>query len=349
MASNARAIARSQARRYFRSPRDVSIFLRQMGAEANFRDATSPAGAQGYAQLMPGTARSWGVSNPHDPVQAYNAAAKHMAQYLRTYGGDWSKALTAYNAGPGRVGKPLYGETRAYISRILGGGSARAGSLSLGGGGGASPPSLSLSAAAPTVSGDPKKLALADLLSKSNPNSFLVKVLRQQGAADTAPMVKGVLDSMPVVSARAAAARQPSGGGGGALVTGGGRGRVRVASGANRAGVGLQPIVTSFVASIAGIAGHPLTIGTGTNHSRMTTSGNVSDHWDGHGADIPSSGAALTRLGQQALIAAGMDPRKARRQRGGLFNLYKGGHRIQVIFNTNEGGNHYNHLHVGIR
>jgi hypothetical protein len=40
-----------------------------------------------------------------------------------------------------------------------------------------------------------------------------------------------------------------------------------------------------------------------------------------------------------------MSPKEARKQRGGLFNI--GGY--QIIFNTNEGGNHYNHLHVGIR
>jgi hypothetical protein len=37
------------------------------------------------------------------------------------------------------------------------------------------------------------------------------------------------------------------------------------------------------------------------------------------------------------------------KQSGGLFNLHWRGHRIQVIFNTTEGGNHWNHLHVGVR
>jgi hypothetical protein len=117
----AQAIASAWARRYFKEPLDQRNFMRQMGDEAHFQDLTSPAGAQGYAQLMPGTARAWGVSNPHDPNQAYRAAAEHMAAYLRAYNGDWSKALTAYNAGPGAVGKPLPAETRRYISTILGG------------------------------------------------------------------------------------------------------------------------------------------------------------------------------------------------------------------------------------
>jgi hypothetical protein len=50
-------------------------------------------------------------------------------------------------------------------------------------------------------------------------------------------------------------------------------------------------------------------------------------------------------MGHAALIAAGMPAAQARRIKGGLFNV--GGY--QVIFNTTEGGNHYNHLHVGLR
>jgi hypothetical protein len=41
--------------------------------------------------------------------------------------------------------------------------------------------------------------------------------------------------------------------------------------------------------------GEPLTIGTGSRHSRMTTSGNVSDHWGGNAADIPATGRNLIR------------------------------------------------------
>jgi hypothetical protein len=125
--------------------------------------------------------------------------------------------------------------------------------------------------------------------------------------------------------------------------------KAKIAPGANRPGVGLTPGVLKVVRAVAAQAGHPLTIGTGTNHSRMTVDGNVSDHWSGNATDIPSSGDNLTKLGQQALIAAGMDPAEARKQKGGLFNVPYGKHRrIQIIFNTNQGGDHYNHLHVGV-
>ena len=124
-------------------------------------------------------------------------------------------------------------------------------------------------------------------------------------------------------------------GGGGAL------GKVQIRPGADRAGVPTSRAVVEAGRRIAGIAGRSIIIGTGTNHSRLTVNGNVSDHWDGHAADVPATGRSLTRLGQSALIAAGMSPARAKRVKGGLFNV----NGWQIIFNTDEGGNHYNHLH----
>lgn len=127
----------------------------------------------------------------------------------------------------------------------------------------------------------------------------------------------------------------------------------RVANGSVRYESGVQalshPSIVNILNKISGVYGQPITVGTTTNHSKFTTSGNVSDHYSGNAADIPASGKALTRLGQSALIALGMNPSEARRQTGGLFNLNVGGKRYQVIFNSTTGGNHYNHLHVGVR
>jgi len=123
-------------------------------------------------------------------------------------------------------------------------------------------------------------------------------------------------------------------------------GNVTIAPNANRAGVPLNPSVTQFVSNIAGLYGKPLTIGTGSNHNQYVVGTNrESAHWTGNAADIPASGDELTRLGQDALIAAGMPESEARQQTGGLFNI--GNH--QIIFNSMIGGNHYNHLHVGLR
>jgi hypothetical protein len=122
-------------------------------------------------------------------------------------------------------------------------------------------------------------------------------------------------------------------------------GRVTVAAGADRPGVKTDKAVIGFVRRVSGILGEPLQIGTGSRHTRMTVNGNVSAHWTGHAADVPLRGKALIRAGQAALIAAGMPAARARRITGGLINY--GG--WQIIFNTHEGGDHTNHLHVGKR
>jgi len=124
-------------------------------------------------------------------------------------------------------------------------------------------------------------------------------------------------------------------------------GSISLAPNADRPGVHTKGSVKRFARQISALAGEPLTIGTGTRHDQMTTSGNQSQHWTGDAADIPARGKRLIRLGQDALILAGMPRKKARRQRGGLFNI--GGK--QIIFNINDparGGDHTDHLHIGI-
>jgi hypothetical protein len=113
-----RAAARRAARR---AGLDPNIFVRQITQESGFDpNAHSPAGALGIAQMMPATARGWGV-NPLDPVPALNVAAKNMANYVRQYGG-YENALRAYNAGPGNIARSRgFAETNAYVKAILGG------------------------------------------------------------------------------------------------------------------------------------------------------------------------------------------------------------------------------------
>lgn len=86
-------------------------------------DARSPVGAQGLAQLMPGTARYLGV-NPHDPFANLEGGARYLREQLDRFGGDLEKALAAYNAGPGRVersgGIPNIRETKQYVAAIIG-------------------------------------------------------------------------------------------------------------------------------------------------------------------------------------------------------------------------------------
>jgi soluble lytic murein transglycosylase-like protein len=103
----------------------MALLAAQLYAESGFNPfARSPAGAQGIAQFMPGTARAYGLRNPFDPVAAIDAQAHLMSDLLKRFDGKISVALAAYNAGQGAVerygGIPPYAETRAYVARILG-------------------------------------------------------------------------------------------------------------------------------------------------------------------------------------------------------------------------------------
>ncbi len=99
------------------------LLAAQLKTESNFNPrAVSSAGAQGIAQFIPGTARALGLRNPFDPVEAIDAQGKLMSSLVRRFK-SIPKALAAYNAGPGAViqhsGVPPYGETQAYVAKIL--------------------------------------------------------------------------------------------------------------------------------------------------------------------------------------------------------------------------------------
>jgi hypothetical protein len=102
----------------------AALLAAQLYAESGFNPyAVSPAGAQGIAQFMPGTARSLGLDDPFDARRAIDAQGHLMRDLLRQLG-SVPLALAAYNAGPGAVSGcgciPPYPETQAYVTRILG-------------------------------------------------------------------------------------------------------------------------------------------------------------------------------------------------------------------------------------
>jgi len=105
-------------------PRDFLTKL--IWQESSFRaGVVSPAGAQGVAQFMPGTAKERGLADPFDPEQAIPKAAELIAELSERFG-NLGLAAAAYNAGPARVSSWLGGrgelpaETRDYVATITG-------------------------------------------------------------------------------------------------------------------------------------------------------------------------------------------------------------------------------------
>lgn len=103
---------------------DPLLIYSQMHQESSFkRTAVSNKGASGLMQLMPATARRFGVTNIFDPKQNIDAGIKYMRWLLDTFNQDLGLALAGYNAGEGAVMKygwqiPPYNETQEYVRRI---------------------------------------------------------------------------------------------------------------------------------------------------------------------------------------------------------------------------------------
>jgi soluble lytic murein transglycosylase-like protein len=92
-------------------------------AESSFNPmALSHAGAQGLMQLMPATARRFGVTNSYDASQNIRGGVQYLAWLLKRFNGNLSLAAAGYNAGEGAVdrhgGVPPYQETQRYVARV---------------------------------------------------------------------------------------------------------------------------------------------------------------------------------------------------------------------------------------
>ena len=86
--------------------------------------AVSRKGARGLMQLMPGTARRYGVLDASDPAQNIRAGARYLKDLLQLFNNDLRLSLAAYNAGEDAVIKygnriPPYRETIAYVPRVM--------------------------------------------------------------------------------------------------------------------------------------------------------------------------------------------------------------------------------------
>jgi hypothetical protein len=104
----------------------VGYFVKLIWRESRFQtDAVSPAGAQGVAQFMPGTASARGLADPFDPASAIPASAKYLAELAKKFG-NLGLAAAAYNAGETAVDswlddkRELPIETQDYVIAITG-------------------------------------------------------------------------------------------------------------------------------------------------------------------------------------------------------------------------------------
>lgn len=101
-----------------------ALVLAVVAVESGGRtDAVSSKGARGLMQLMPDTARRFGVEDAADAADNLRGGVGYLDQLLAEFAGDPILALAAYNAGEGAVrrhgGVPPFAETRAYVPQVL--------------------------------------------------------------------------------------------------------------------------------------------------------------------------------------------------------------------------------------
>lgn len=361
---------------------DVATYKRQMMQESgNDPTAVSPKGASGVAQIMPATAKAWGV-NLNDGLISddLDASAKNMRRMIDKYG-SWEKALRGYNAGEGAIDASRgYGETNDYVRRILPNGEppkhakrsrgkrakARTTDTVLPGRPGlaATKGTPATPGTAPIIDHKARGDAALQFLKTQDVTELASKIsdigMAELGTATNAtpgtpalPGTKGVKElrvpgtSAPTQERTAGGARRTS------------RDRsIQIQPGADRAGVQTQQVVKDFLKDVSGRTDVPVDVGTGTAHSRMTASGNVSDHWDGRGADLLIGGdyrqagkgaeSRGDRIAAHAIAEAtgkSFNQSLALARRGGIHNFQTKRGRIQIIWKAD---GHHDHVHIGI-
>lgn len=102
---------------------DPNLVRAIVRVESNFNpSAVSPKGALGLMQLIPSTARRFGVSDVFDPGANLDGGVRYLKYLMNLYGGDLRLSLAAYNAGENAVadhnGIPPYRETQDYLRKI---------------------------------------------------------------------------------------------------------------------------------------------------------------------------------------------------------------------------------------
>jgi len=103
---------------------DRNLIKAVITAESCFKvKALSHAGAQGLMQLIPATAKRFGVKNSYKPQQNIRGGTKYLRFLMDRFKGDLKKVIASYNAGEGAVDKykgiPPYKETKQYVKNVL--------------------------------------------------------------------------------------------------------------------------------------------------------------------------------------------------------------------------------------
>lgn len=105
---------------------DPALLQAVIATESGYKvNAVSHKGAMGLMQLMPETARRYGVSDPFDPEQNIRAGAQYLSSLMLRFDNDLHLVLAAYNSGEANVVKygvriPPFPETVAYVPKVLG-------------------------------------------------------------------------------------------------------------------------------------------------------------------------------------------------------------------------------------
>jgi len=103
---------------------DKNLIIAVITAESCFAEkARSHAGAQGLMQLIPATAKRFGVKNVYKPSQNIRGGTRYLRFLMKRFSGNMKYAVAAYNAGEGAVdrysGIPPYRETKEYVRRVM--------------------------------------------------------------------------------------------------------------------------------------------------------------------------------------------------------------------------------------